>query len=117
MLLYGAEVWRCCRQTDPLSGSVCLLNSVQVQLRAARIYWGVGRLQPRSAIVPTFLLRCEDLKQEREAVVGCMMKLESDFLTATNEKKIVMILDQACRNVHVGKSIKKLWQRRFDHLN
>ena len=53
-----------------------------------------------------FLLRCEDLKQEREAVVDCMMELESDFLTATNEKKVVMILDHACRNVDVGKSIK-----------
>ena len=55
-----------------------------------------------------FLLRCEDLKQEREAVVDCMMELESDLLTATNEKKAVMILDQACKNVNVGKSIKKL---------
>ena len=46
-----------------------------------------------------------------------MMELESEFLTATNEKKVIMILDQACRNVNVGKSIKKLWQRRFNHLN
>ena len=46
-----------------------------------------------------------------------MMELECDFLTATDEKKVVMILDQACRNVNVGKSTKKLWQRRFDHLN
>ena len=61
--------------------------------------------------------RCEDLKQEREAIVDCMMELESEFLTATNRKKVVMILDQACRNVNVSKSIKKLWQRRFDHLN
>ena len=30
----------------------------------------------------TFLLRCEDLKQERETVVDCMMEFESDFLTA-----------------------------------
>ena len=29
-----------------------------------------------------FLLRCEDLKQEREIVVDCMMEFESDFLTA-----------------------------------
>ena len=64
-----------------------------------------------------FLLRCEDLKQEREAVVDSIVKLESEFLMATNEKKVVMILDQACRNVNVGKSIKKLWQRRFDHQN
>ena len=64
-----------------------------------------------------FLLRCEDLKQEREAVVDSMVELESEFLMATNEKKVAMILDQACRNVHVGKSIKKLLQRRFDHQN
>ena len=62
-----------------------------------------------------FLLRCEDLKQEREAIVDDMMELESEFLTAINEKKVVMKLDQACTNVNVGKSIKKLWQRRFDH--
>ena len=65
----------------------------------------------------TLLLRCEDLKQEREAVVDCMVELESEFLTASDEKKVVMILDQACRNVHVGKSIDKLWQRRFGHQN
>ena len=55
------------------------------------------------------------MKQEREAVVDCMMELEGDFLTATNEKKVAMILDQACRNVNVGQSIKKLC--RFEHLN
>ena len=31
-----------------------------------------------------------------------MMELESEFLTATNEKKVVVILDQACRNVNVA---------------
>ena len=41
VLLYGAEVWGSCRQTDPL---------VQVQLQATRVFWGVGRLHPRSAI-------------------------------------------------------------------
>ena len=60
---------------------------------------------------------CEDLKQERETVVDCMMELESEFLTATNEKKVVMILDQAYRNVNVGKVIQKLWQRIFNRQN
>ena len=47
-----------------------------------------------------------------------MMELESEFLTAIiNETKVVMILDQACKNVNVDKSIKKLWQCRFDHQN
>ena len=31
--------------------------------------------------------------------------------------KVVIILDHTCRNVNVGKSIKKLWQCRFDHHN
>ena len=50
------------------------------------------------------MLRCgEDLKQEREAVVHCKMVLDSEFLTATNENKVVvMILYQACRIVNVG---------------
>ena len=38
------------------------------------------------------------MKQERGAVVDGMMELENAFLTATN-KKVVMILDQACRNL------------------
>ena len=48
------------------------------------------------------------MKQEREAVVDRMMELESEFLTATNEKKVVMLLDQPCRSVNVGKSIKRI---------
>ncbi len=38
-------------------------------------------------------------------MVDCM-ELESEFPTATNEKKVAMILDQACWDVNVGKSIK-----------
>ena len=41
VLLYGAEVWGCCRQIGPLE---------QVQMRAARIFLGVGRLHPRVAL-------------------------------------------------------------------
>ena len=37
VLLYGAEVWGCCKWTDALE---------QVQLRAARIFLGFGRLHP-----------------------------------------------------------------------
>ena len=41
VLLYRAEVSRCCRQTE---------TPVQVQLLAARIFLVVGRLHSRSAI-------------------------------------------------------------------
>ena len=47
-----------------------------------------------------------------------MMELESDFLTATNEKKVVMILDQACRNLMFANPLRSyIWQHRFDHQN
>ena len=45
-LLHGGEVWGCCRRTDALE---------QVQLRAARIYLGVGWRQPRGT------LQCEKM--------------------------------------------------------
>ena len=41
VLLYGTEVWECCRQTNPL---------VQVQLRVTRISFGVDRLYSSRAI-------------------------------------------------------------------
>ena len=34
-----------------------------------------------------FWLRWEDLKQEKCAVLDCIMELESEFLTANNEKR------------------------------
>ena len=41
-MLYGAEVWGCCRN----------LQSVQqVQLRAARLFFGVGTLHPRTSLL------------------------------------------------------------------
>ena len=41
VLVYGAEVWGYCGQTEALE---------QVQLRAARIFLGVGRRHPRVAL-------------------------------------------------------------------
>ena len=41
VLLYGADVWGCCRWTEALE---------QVQLRAARTFLGVGQLHPRVAL-------------------------------------------------------------------
>ncbi len=46
-----------------------------------------------------------------------MIELESEFLTATNENKVVIVLDKVCRNVNVGKTIKKLWTNDLTHFN
>ena len=41
VLMYGAEVWRCCRQLDSIE---------QIQLRVCRIFLGVGRLHPKTSL-------------------------------------------------------------------
>ena len=42
VVLYGAEVWGCCRQLGEVK---------QVQLRAMRIILGVGRLYPKVSLL------------------------------------------------------------------
>ena len=41
VLMYGAEVWGCCRQLDGIE---------QIQLQACRIFLGVGRLHPKTSL-------------------------------------------------------------------
>ena len=53
VLLYGAEVWGCGRQLEQVE---------QVQLRAARILLGVGRLHPKVALL--FEMKMLPLKWE-----------------------------------------------------
>ena len=60
-----------------------------------------------------FLLRCEGWRQEREMLAGFMGDLEGEFWTATDDRKVALILDQACSNGRVGKAIEKIWQCRF----
>ena len=60
-----------------------------------------------------FLLRCEGWRQEREMLAGFMGDLEGEFCTATDDRKVALILDQACSNGRVGKAVEKMWQRRF----
>ena len=42
VVMYGAEVWGCCRQLGEVE---------QVQLRAMRIFMGVGRLHPKVSLL------------------------------------------------------------------
>ena len=60
-----------------------------------------------------FLLRCEGWRQEREMLAGFMGDLEGEFWTATDDRKVALILDQACSNGRVGKAVEKMWQCRF----
>ena len=65
VLLYGAEVWECCKRTDALE---------QVQLRAARILLGVGRRHPRVALQYEMVM----LPLEWEARGRCVRVLGED---------------------------------------
>ena len=60
-----------------------------------------------------FLLRCEGWMQEREMLAGFMGDLVGEFCTASDDRKVALILDQAYSNERVGKAVEKMWQRRF----
>ena len=62
-----------------------------------------------------FLLRCEGWRQGREMLSGFMDNLVGEFCMATDDRKVALILDQACSNGRVGnsKAVEKIWQRRF----
>ena len=46
-------------------------------------------------------------------VAGFIEDLVGEFFTATDDRKVALILDQACSNGRVGKAVEKLWQSRF----
>ena len=46
-------------------------------------------------------------------LVGFMGDLEGEFWTSTDDRKVALILDQACSNGRVGKAVEKMWRRRF----
>ena len=60
--------------------------------------------------VEHFLLRCEGWAQER--VTACMEDLAGESCT-TDDRKVALILDQACGSERVGKAVEKLWHCRF----
>ncbi len=45
-------------------------------------------------------------------VTVCMEDLAGESCT-TDDRKVALILDQACGNERVGKAVEKLWHRRF----
>ena len=59
------------------------------------------------------LLRCEGWRQEREMLTGFMGDLVGEFCTATDDRKVALILDHACSNRRVGKAVEQMWQCRF----
>ena len=59
-MLYGAEVWGCCWNVQSIQ---------QVQLRAVRLFFGVGTLHPRTSL----LLELGDLPVVWLARIRCMV--------------------------------------------
>ena len=60
-----------------------------------------------------FLLKCEGWTQEREVVTECVEMQVGEFRTATDDRKVALILDQACCDGRVGRAVEKMWQSRF----
>ena len=98
VLLYGAEVWGCCKRTEAL---------VQVQLRSARIFLGVGRRNPRVALLYEVMML--PLVWEvwygrlyRRRCVGFWMRM-----MRMKEKRIVRMVAQWLKAWECGKA--KVW--------
>ena len=53
-----------------------------------------------------FLLRCEGWMQEREMMIECVEMQVGEFCTATDDKKVALILDQACCD-RIGKGSRE----------
>ena len=53
-----------------------------------------------------FLLRCEGWTQEREV----MTEYVEMQVGATDDRKVALILDQACCDGRVGRAVEKMWQ-------
>ena len=73
VMLYGAEVWGSCGQLAPIE---------KIQLRAARIFLGVGRLHPKVSLLfklNTLPLKWEVMKRCIEFWVK-VMRMEEDRL-------------------------------------
>ena len=60
-----------------------------------------------------FLLRCEGCMQEREMIIECVEMQVGEFCTVTDDRKVALILDQACCDGRVGRAVEKMWQSRY----
>ena len=59
------------------------------------------------------MVRCEGWTQEREVVTKCIEMLVGELCTATDDRKVALILEQACCNGRVGRAVEKMWQSKF----
>ena len=94
-MLYGAEVWGCCRN----------LQSVQqVQLRAARLFFGVGTLHPRTSL----LLELGDLPVVWLARMKCMVFWLTILTSAAYDGRLLKRVSVEAIRLNKGTWIKKM---------
>ena len=94
-MLYGAEVWGCCRN----------LQSVQqVQLRAARLFFGVGTLHPRTSL----LLELGDLPVVWLAKMKCMVFWLKILTSAAYNGRLLKRVSVEAIRLNKGTWIKKM---------
>ena len=94
-MLYGAEVWGCCRN----------LQSVQqVQLRAARLFFGVGTLHPRTSL----LLELGDLPVVWLARMKCMVFWLKILTGAAYDGRLLKRVSVEAIRLNKGTWIKKM---------
>ena len=58
-------------------------------------------------------VRCGKLAREREVLVNRMEEIVDGFEERCDEKKVVLVLNGACRDGRAGRALEKMWARRF----
>ena len=63
--------------------------------------------------VEHFVLRCSRLVREREVLMKRMEEVIAGYEERSDEEKVVLVLNEGCRDLKAGRAIECMWRRRF----
>ena len=63
--------------------------------------------------VEHFILRCGKLTREREVFVRRMEERVDGFDKRGDEEKVMLVLNEACKDGRAGRAVERMWERRF----
>ena len=63
--------------------------------------------------VEHWLLRCTGMAEEREKLVMTMDEKVVEWQSLDDSERVTVVLSYACSDVGVGRSVERMWQKRF----
>ena len=71
---------------------------------------GLGRTHTGSS---SLLMRCSSVADEREKLVRLMREEVVEWQNLEDSERVTAVLSYACRSSGVGRSVERVWQKRF----